>query len=299
MDSTSLRIFLAVARRLNYTRAAEDVHLSQPAVSRRIHQLEHELGVKLFEQIGKSVGLTDAGLVLAREGERTLGDLERLGEAVRTFRSADQGTVRLGASATPGFYLVPPVLGRFHRQFPRVDLSYRIENSERVVQKLIRNEIDLGFVGDAGKTTELHEELRFQDEIVCVVAAEHPLAGRRSVRPADLASQTLVSREHGSATRALVERWLAKHRVRPVRTIELGCPEAVKSVVASGLGVAFMSRLGITRELSDRALAVLKLPALPLVRQLVLVRHIDKSASPAISAFLSHLRRALERRASA
>lgn len=297
MDSTSLRTFLAVARRLNFTRAAQDVHLSQPAVSRRIHQLEGELGVKLFEQIGKTVSLTDAGRVLAREGERTLGDLERLGEAVRSFQSPELGALRIGASATPGFYLIPPLLGPFSRAHPRVELSYRVENTERVIQKLIRNEIDLGFVGSLGKPAELREELRFQDDIVCVVARDHPLARRRSLRPGDLAEEAIVLREQGSATRALVERWFAKHRLRPSRTIELGCPEAVKSVVAGGLGVAFMSRLGVGRELREKVLELLSLPGLPLRRQLVVVRHVDKTASPVIEAFLSSLKDEMERRA--
>lgn len=132
---------------------------------------------------------------------------------------------------------------------------------------------------------------------MCVVARDHPLAKRRSLRPGDLAEETMVLREQGSATRALVERWFAKHRLRPVRTIELGCPEAVKSVIAGGLGVAFMSRLGVVRELRERVLELLPLPGLPLRRQLVVVRHVDKTASPVIEAFLSSLRAELDRRA--
>lgn len=296
MDSTSLRIFLTVARRLSFTRAAQDVHLSQPAVSRRIHQLETELGVKLFELIGKTVSLTDAGRALAKDGERLIGDLERLRESVRSFESPQRGSLRIGASATPGFYLVPRVLGEFHRLHRDVELAYRVENTDRVIQRLIRNEIDVGFVGSAAKSAELREEMKFEDEIVSFVAASHPLASRRRPQLEMVGQETVVFREQGSSTRAQVERWLAKHRVRVTRTIELGCPEAVKAVVEAGLGISFTSRLGIEKELQSGALTTLPFPGLPLKRQLVVVRHVDKALSPTLDAFLALLREELARR---
>ncbi|MHC4729076.1 MAG: LysR family transcriptional regulator, partial [Planctomycetota bacterium] len=147
MNPHHLRTFLAVRKHLNYTHAAQDLFLSQPAVSRQVRQLERELGVRLFEQIGKSLHPTDAGETLTREAEKILGALERTAEAVRAHRSAEHGSLRVGASTTPGFYLLPGLLGRFHARYPRVDLRYAVENSLRIEQMIVRNELDLGFVG--------------------------------------------------------------------------------------------------------------------------------------------------------
>lgn len=166
MNPRHLQTFLAVRKHLNYTRAAEDVFLTQPAVSRQVRQLEEELGVRLFEQIGKSLYLTDAGKTLAAEAEKLLGAMERTAEAVRSHGSAERGSVRIGASTTPGFYLLPALLGRFHRRFPEVTLHYTVENSLKIEQKIIRNELDLGFVGARLTSEELELKALVEDEIV-------------------------------------------------------------------------------------------------------------------------------------
>lgn len=288
MDPTSLRVFLAVARRLNFTRAAEDVHLSQPAVTRRIQQLEHELGARLFEQIGRSVSLTDAGRFLAREAERLLGDMDRLGESLRGFEAPGQGSLRVGASSTPGLYLLPRVLAGFQAAFPRVSLQYRVENSERIVQALLRNELDLAMIGSEERAGPLVSEAAFDDEIVCFSASPG-----RAPEP----GVTLVTREPGSATRRLVERWLSRRRLAGGPEIELQSPEAVKAVVAGGLGISFISRMAIEDELARGTLHEIPAAGLPLRRRLTLVRHADKAASAVMASFLEHLRGALEERA--
>src|SRR5688572_30586814 len=127
MNPANLRTFLAVEKHLNYTHAARELLLSQPAVSRQIRQLERDLGVQLFEQLGKRLYLTDAGKTLLREASRLLGNLDRVREAMVAHQEAHHGALRLGASTTPGIYLLPPVLGQFHRSHPEVEISYRVE----------------------------------------------------------------------------------------------------------------------------------------------------------------------------
>ncbi|MBI4603956.1 MAG: LysR family transcriptional regulator [Planctomycetes bacterium] len=165
MDPDRLKTFLAVEKHRNYTHAARELFLSQPAVSRQVHELERELGVRLFEQIGKTISLTDAGLTLAREAKDLPGSLERAGEAVRAHAGAGRGALRLGASTTPGFYLLPPVLGRFHGRFPAVEISYTIKSSRRIEEAILGNEIDLGFVGAHFAGEGLRSEPIAEDEV--------------------------------------------------------------------------------------------------------------------------------------
>ena len=292
MNPTLLKTFLAVRSHGSFTEAAREEFLTQPAVSRRIRQLETELGVRLFEQLGKSLHLTDAGRVLAAEAEKLLGSIERSAEAVRAVRSADRGSLRIGASSTPGFYLLPRIVGRFHRRFPGVDIGYAVENSLRIEERILRNELDVGFVG----AHLAHEDLRLEpvaeDEVVCFAHPSHPLARRARIDPKELGGQLWVVREKGSATRRLVEEWLAERGVRIERAIELGCPEAVKALVAARVGISAISIHGL-REPSRARFARLPVARLRLRRPIYLVRHRDKHVSPVMEAFLRHATPAL------
>lgn len=293
MNPAHLKTFLAVAKHLSYTRAGEEIHLSQPAVSRHIRQLERELGVALFEQIGKSLHLTDAGRTLAVEAETFLGTMERAAEAVRAHRSAETGALRVGASSTPGFYLLPELLGRFHRRYPDVQLGYVVENSLRIEQMIVRNELDLGFVGAHLAHEELHLEPLLEDEIVCFTGPAHALAGRRRpVSMDELAEALWVIREQGSATRRLFESWLTVRGGRVGRSIELACPEATKALVAAGIGVSFISVHGLQRELREKRLRRLPVADLHLRRPIYLARHVQKRDSPVMAAFLDPVRAA-------
>src|SRR3990172_12696381 len=225
MNQHHLRTFLAVRRHRNYTRAAGEVFLTQPAVSRQVRQLEEELGVRLFEQIGKSLHLTDAGETLAVEAEKLLGAMERTAEAVRSHRSAERGSVRIGASTTPGFYLLPDLLGRFHRRYPKVVIHYTVENSLRIEQKIVRNELDLGFVGAHLPSEGLELKPLVEDEIVCFASPSHHLAKARQIAPNSLEEELWVLREKGSATRRIFEDWLSSRKGTIRNAIELACPE--------------------------------------------------------------------------
>lgn len=290
VDPYHLRTFLAVRKHLNYTRAAEELLLSQPAVSRQIHQLEQALAVTLFERIGRSVHLTDAGRTLALEAERILGDLERAGEAVRAHGSPGRGRLRIGASTTPGFYLLPEPLGRFHRKFPSVEIAYTVQNSLAIEQMILRNELDLGFVGAHLSGRGLLLEQVLQDEVVCFAGASHSLAREERIDPRSLQRQTCVIREKGSATRSLFEAWLSGVGAEIGPTIELRCPEAVKAVVAGGLGFSFISVHGLAEGTGRKRFRRLPVEGLRLRRPIYLARHVDKRVSPDMGAFLEMVR---------
>jgi len=286
MNPNHLRTFLAVRKHLNYTRAGEEVFLSQPAVSRQVRQLETELGVRLFEQIGKSLHLTGAGETLAAEAEKLLGAMERTAEAVRVHRSAEHGSLRIGASTTPGFYLLPTLLGRFHREYGKVALHYTVQNSLRIEQMIVRNELDLGFVGAHLSNEDLRLEAIVEDEIVCFTGPSHPLTKRRRVTATTLQGETWVIRERGSATRRLFENWFATQGGSIGPAIELGSPEAAKALVGAGVGLSFMSAHGLRAEVERGELQRIPVSGLPIRRPIFLVRHGEKRTSPVMQAFL-------------
>ena len=295
MNPHHLRTFLAVRKHLNFTRAAEELFLSQPAASRHVRQLEDELGVRLFEQLGKSLHLTGAGKTLGLEAVKILGAFERTAEAVRAHRSAEHGSLRIGASTTPGLYLLPRLLGRFHARFPEVEFHYAVENSLTIEQMIVRNELDLGFVGAHLANEDLDMQPVVDDEIVCFAAPSHRLARRRRVAPESLERETWIIRKKGSATRQMFESWLADHDGKLGKTIEVQGPEAGKILVAAGMGFSFMSVHGLRNELRRKRLARLPVTRLRLRRTIRLVRHRDKHDTPVMEAFLALVRSALSR----
>lgn len=287
---TRLTTFLAVSRRMNYTRAAEDLGLSQPAVSRQIAQLERDFGVPLIEQVGKTMHLTAAGEVLVREAERLLGDLDRVRERVRVEGDPDRGPLRIGASSTPGLYLLPALIGACRRERPELDLRFTVANTLTIERQILKNELDLGFVGGRLSSDELLTESVATDEIVCFAGAAHPLAARKRVAPADLAAETWVIREAGSATRQLFEARFRELGGVMKTCVELGSPDAVTRVVREGYGVAFGSRFGVADEVARGAVRVLPVSGLKVTRPILLVRHPDKSVNAAVRGFLERVK---------
>jgi DNA-binding transcriptional LysR family regulator len=284
-DPDLLRTFLAVRRHGDMTRAAAELFLSQPAVSRRIGRLEKSLGLPLFERLGKALHPTEAGEALAREAVALIGSAARLAEVVRARQSGEEGRLRVGASTTPGLYLLPKVLLRFQKRYPRVNVQYTVENSLHIEEKIVRNDIDLGFVGAHLTHAALRMRTVFRDEIVFYAASSHPLAQRRTVAARDVERTLCIVREPGSATRRLVDAWLRRSRSRLTRTLEIGCPEAAKVLVRSGLGISYASAAAL-QGTGGAGLARLAVAGMSIERPISLVLHAEKRLSPVMSAFL-------------
>ena len=285
LEPELLRTFLAVVRHSNLTRAAADLFVTQSAVTRRIGRLERDLGVPVFERLGKTLHLTHAGESLAREAPSFIGGVDRLLERIRAHRSASTGRLRVGASTTPGLYLLPPVVRSFRERFPDVEFAYGVENSLHIEERIVRNELDLGFVGAHLSHASLRLRALLDDEIVWYASEAHPLVRRRSVTGRDLAPETCVVREPGSATRTLVDAWLKRSRVRLTTTIQMGCPESAKTLVRAGLGVSYLSAWGLRGD-GGIGLRRLDLDGGRLSRPVFLALHADKHLSPPMQAFL-------------
>lgn len=290
MSPDQIRTFLAVSRHLNHTRAAAELNLSQSAVWRQVRHLEQDLGVRLVEQLGKALHLTDAGRTLAREGEQLLGP-PRADQGVRAdARQGAARAVRIGASTTPGYYLLPRVLGRLHRDHPEIELRYEIENSSRIEQQLLRNELDLGFVGGPVQCPELDTEELANDHVVCFAATSHPLARAARIRPDKLVQETCVMREQGSATRQLFESWLLGAGCRLERSLIVASPQAAMSLVAAGMGFSFISSLALRERARASGVVELNVARLDIRRPITVAWHHGKHLSAAMTHLL-HLAR--------
>ncbi len=245
MTLQQLRAVVAVDRHKSFTRAARELGRSQSAVSRAVGELERRLDVTLFERLGQRVHTTEAGGWLATEAQRTLGDVERLQEHLR---SSARPSLRVGASTTPGIYLLPAVLGRLQRQLPDLRLHYEVTNSVDVAQKVLANHLDVGVIGGPVPAPGLVSRVIAEDRVVCIARPGHPSIGRM-LAPEELVEETVVIREDGSATRSLLDGWLQDRRLELARPIVQARPEAIKALVRAGLGIAFLSVHGVRQEL--------------------------------------------------
>lgn len=283
-----LRSFLTVAELQGFTKAARVLHLSQPAISTHVKELEENLGVRLFEQLGGRVRLSRSGEAAAREARKLLDGVRSFRDAVVETEQAVKGTLALGASTTPGNYLLPAVMGRFEKRYPEAKTTLAIGNSAEILERLTANEVDLGLVGIAPHGGDFVHRVFAQDEIVLFAAAGHRLAGKRRLQPADLAGERIVRREADSATRGLGDAWFTR-RSLPITTMELDSPETVKRAVAAGLGIGILSRFAIDWELQSKRLALLRMPGFPIRRPLYLAYLRQKRLTPAMKAFLELL----------
>jgi len=286
MDFLRLTIFQAVARHLSFSKAADELQLSQPAVSKHIQQLEAELGVRLFQRTGRRVELTEAGRLVLDYAKRLSFLSEEMRRALSELEGVQRGYLRLGASSTPGLYLVPDLLVRFRREFPGVETTLVISNSADVARRVGIGEIDLGFVGAVPQLPGLLVRNFADDEIVLIVPAGHALTRRLKFAPESLAQEVLIVREPGSATRQVAEVNLARLGVSPRQVMEMSGSEAVKRVVAAGLGIAFISRHAVALEVAQKLVDVPDVPQLRFSRPLLLISRKDARPSAAAAAFL-------------
>jgi DNA-binding transcriptional LysR family regulator len=296
-----LEVFLAVARAGSFRRAAERVHLSQPALSQHVGELERGLGARLFDRRGRSVALTEAGRILEDHALRVFATLVSAQEAIADLGGGARGSLVVGASTTPGLYLMPALIGAFEREQPRVSVDLRIANSRVIEEQVRANELDLGVVGGHGLGPgEECLAAGMLDELVLIVAPGHAWGRRARVDPSALARERLLMREDGSATRQVTERALQHADVKIGRVLVLGHTEAIKQAVMAGLGVAFVSIYAIRGELATGRLERVRLRGLDIHRHFHVIHNESRTLTIRAKAFITTLQswstRAIPRR---
>jgi LysR family transcriptional regulator, low CO2-responsive transcriptional regulator len=283
-----LDIFLMLARELSVSRAAEKLHVTQPAVSMQMRLLEEAVGLPLFEQIGRKIRLTDAGQDFQRHASAALAQFRELDDAMAQRVGMQKGRIELAVVSTAK-YFVPMLLVRFRQKFPAIEVVLHIHNREIITNMLARNEVDLVIMGRAPSTLECNATPFATNPMGIVSAPEHPLSRRRSAPLSILHGQEFVVREKGSGTRQSMERLFEEHGIAPVIVMEMPSNETIKQAVMAGMGLSFLSLRTVRHELAAGHLTLLDLEGLPLTRHWHVTHLQSKRLSPAATAFKSFL----------
>lgn len=279
-----LRIFEAVARQLSFSRAADELFLTQPAVSMQVRQLEESAGLPLYEQVGKRIRLTEAGELMAQTARRVAGEFRLLKEGLAAMKGVEAGTLALGV-VSAAIYFAPHLLARFSARHPGVRVRLMEANREHVLQLLAESEVDLAVMGEPPEGSSVVAE-HFADHPLGIVAPPgHPLVPQRGIAPADLAGEVFVMREAGSGTRRTMERYFEEHGVAVHTGMETTSNETAKQAVMAGLGLGFLSLHSLGLELSNDRLRILDVQGLPVRRHWNLAWRQDRQLAPAAQAF--------------
>jgi DNA-binding transcriptional LysR family regulator len=299
MEIRQLEIFRALARELNFTKAAARVHCVQSNVTTQIRALETDLGVRLFDRLAKRVVLTDAGQRFLPYAERVLATLEE-GRASVGQNATPSGPLRIGTPESLLTYRLPRILARFRKLYPKVELIFRPYLDQGLVPLIESGELDLAvWLGDGIQQPRL-KTLRLRDEkLVFIAAPKHPLTAKKRVTPHDLTGQTLLLTESGCNYRRKLDQLLSIMNVRPDSVTEFSSVEAIKECVSLGLGLAFLPEIVVARELALKQVVRLAWAGAEMDMAIHVVWHKDKWISAGLGAFISMLEQMLKQPASA
>jgi len=286
-----LYIFHAVANHHSFSRAAQALDITQPAVSIQVQELEKSLGVTLFHRRSRGLRLTEVGETVFSYSQQIFALSDRLIETLQETKDLTAGHLILGASTTPGEYVLPLAVGQFRQLYPGIRLELVIGNTTSIVQRILSGEMDLGMVGDLPRehSSDLEMIVYLEDEIVLVAAPSHPVAHAGDISLDEVAQEGLIVREQGSATRRTAERQFEALGILPSIALELGSNQAVKQAAAGGGGVGVISRLGVEAEVKAGMLTILDVAGWVCRRPLTVIYAKDRYLSPAQIAFRQFL----------
>ncbi len=292
MSDRRLKVFHTVAKLLSFTKAAEALHMTQPAVTFQVRQLEEQLNTRLFDRTHNRISLTDAGERVYTYATRIFDLYDEMENSVRELTGDISGVLLIGASTTIAEYMLPALLGDFKRRYPDVGLRLKVSNSDGIVSMVENNVIDLGVVESPVTNKNLAVELCRMDKLVVIVPPGHPLASKGKVRIPDLLGYPYISREEGSGTRDVIAEYLKVngHDEGELNIImELGSPESIKGVVEAGIGITIMSQTTLGKEIALDRLVALDLDP-PLERPFSFVHQKQKFKQRAMDELLSFAR---------
>jgi DNA-binding transcriptional LysR family regulator len=290
LNFAHVRTLQAVIAHGSFSRAAEDLHLSQPAVSLHIRQLEERTGHRLLERAGKRAFATRAGEILLEHATRALGELEAARQTLERLRGVVAGRLRVGTGATASTYLLPPLLRRLHARYPALELVVVTGNSAEITAAVASNQLDLGIVTLPVSARSLVVSPLYVDRLVAIAPPGPEWRRRRSITAPELAGRPLIMYERGGTIRRVIDEWFRRGGATPRAAMELGNAEAIKKLVEAGLGLSVSSAMAVKVEVRAGTLVAIALePALS--RRLGLVSRRDKLESPALQVLLAGLQR--------
>lgn len=283
-----LQTFEAVARLSSVTRAAQEMHVSQPTVSKQIKLLQEEVGIPLIEHIGKKLFLTEAGQQLYDTCAQWLNTWGRFEQTIADLKGMKQGRLRV-STVTTAKYFLPRILGLFCQKYPGIDVSLEVLNRIRVLERLSNNQDDLYIMGVPPESEDVYAEPFIENSLVMIAPTNHPLAAKKHIPVAELEGQPFILREQGSGTRLLVEKLFDDFKLRLNVRMELGSNEAIKQAVAGGLGVSLLSKSSLNLDPSQNELCLLDIEGFPIKRHWYMVRPKDKELSVVAQTFMDFL----------
>lgn len=281
-----IEVFNAVARLQNYTRAAEALHMSQPAVSMQVKQLEESVGLPLFEQVGKKVHLTDAGRYMREYGRHFADLLEEADEVFEAIKGVERGTLSISV-ATTASHFATRLLAEFTKRHAGITISLDITNREALRRQLENNEPDLVIMGQPPEGVEVEAEAFMDNPLVMIAPSDYPLAEEKQIELVHFEDERFVVREAGSGTRSAIERFFTGHEVSFHTGIEMTSNEAIKQAVEAGLGLGIVSIHTLELELQTERLRVLDVKGFPIQRHWYIMQRTGKRLSPAAQEFKS------------
>ncbi|HEY4038346.1 MAG TPA: LysR family transcriptional regulator [Burkholderiaceae bacterium] len=285
-----LEVLAAVGREGSVTAAAGALHLTQPAVSMQLHQLEEQLELTMFEPVGRRLQITEPGRELVRLAIELLARLDDLEQTARSLRGVGHGRVRLGVVSTAK-YFAPRLLAQFLKLHSGLEFKLTVHNRAEIIDQLQSYSIDLGIMGQPPEGLQLEGTAFAPNPLVSIGAPSHPLSLRRGLRPEDLSGQPFIIREAGSGTRNAMDRFFADHDVKVRQVMEADSNETIKQAVMAGIGLGFLSLHTVRPELAAGRIAALDVQGLPLRRQWYVVHSSQRRLTPAAEEFRQYLLR--------
>ncbi len=283
-----LQVFEKVAFYLSYSRAAEALYLSQPAVSMQIKQLESIVGLALFEQMGKKIYLTEAGREMLHYSRSIVQQVDEMESVFNALKGIEKGTLILSVVNTAN-YFTAQLLAEFCRQHPNVNVTLQVANRDAVLKQLADNSTDLAIMGQPPENLDLVSEFFMDNPLVVIAAPNHPLVAVEQIPFSRLAHETFLSREKGSGTRSAMERIFAQHHIQPRIGMEVETNEAIKQAVQAGMGLGILSLHSVELEIESKRLKILNVENFPLMRHWFVIHRRNKRLSASALSFKEFL----------
>lgn len=283
-----LKVFEVAARHQSYTRAAEEMFLTQPTVSMQIKQLTKMVGLPLFEQVGKRLYLTPAGEKLYHTCQQVFGQLDRFEMTVADLKGLKQGSLKL-AVVTTAKYVIPRLLGVFCQRYPGIDVSLKVANHDRLVERLGENRDDLYIMSQLPQAPEVSAIAFLENPLVVLACRDHPLVNQTNIPLRRLVQEPFIMRETGSGTRRSIQKLLDQHQLSVQIKMELASNEAIKQAVAGGLGISILSRHTINLEGAMGQIAILDVEHFPILNQWYITTLAGKQLTIVAQTFLDYL----------
>ncbi|MBU7008240.1 LysR family transcriptional regulator [Phosphitispora fastidiosa] len=291
MELSQLRAFYEIARSGSFSKGAEKLHITQPALSRQIESLEKSVGISLFNRHSRGVYLSEAGRRLFEYVEQMLRLADEADRTLQELQGLHIGKLSIGACTTMGSYLLPTPLATFLKQHPNIEASLELGSSDEIAARAANRDFDLAFIAGIADPPGLCIEPILEDQILFLVCPDHPLSKTTVFQPELLTKEVFIMRELGSATRKALEAILERVQIKPGRVVTLGDTEAVKRAVMAGMGITFLSRFTVGLELQTGLLCAPSFPELQMNRKLLCIYPKGVHLSPAALAFLSHIKK--------